>query len=318
MEHSVNQPQTNASSSSIQKSLTYIKSEAVKAAFLAGAPIRHEDGTETTPLMRAASLNDPALTEWLLAHPIAIDCSDSHFASPLHALFGIRRFEMGDNNTLLEKIIALYRARFPFSQEILIVELLAGKMPLLVAAKTDNEKLARTCLAYGLSPNAKDTKSRTALMFAIQNNAYGVINALLEFGVDTQAIDDAARTPLDYARNGFPADLQKTITQSLGFSSNKIPLQYRESTADDEALANNFLIECTQILAKESAPPEFVQTSKKIQPQRKSGSRKKVHLEYTESDNISWEEPLPEVISITGFNRPNLLSPTKKTKVKKR
>ncbi len=298
-------------------SATELSKQIQKSIEIDGTPI---DGAAITdhqffvPLISAAQWLDPALVEWLLERGASRMPDNTFFGSPLHALFNIPH-SLEDQTERLNRIIAFYQTTLPHSQEAIIIEQLSGNNPLFSAARIDNELLARRCLEYGLNPNAKDKQGRTVLMVAIESFAYRVIRVLQEYGVDTSITDKDARTATEYAKRRFDPQLKKQLITFPTFKRTDAPLHHRPATAEAEKYAQ----EQKQISTIEVANnPKLIM---KTRPQRAHTSKKREEQEEDDEEvpmEIEEQESLVEVISITGFNRPNLLPPTKKPKTKKR
>ncbi len=271
------------------------------------------------PLISAAQSLDPALMEWLLERGASRMVSNTFFASPLHALFSIpHSLERQDER--LDKIIAFYKTSLPYTQEAIIIEQLSGNNPLFSAAQKDNELLARRCLEYGLNPNAKDEQGRTVLMVAIERFAYKVIRVLQEYGVDITITDKAARTATDYAKRGFDVQLKKQLSTFPTFKRTDAPLHYKPASVEEEKAVQEVLEFNAQKLQNPPVPPKLTPVQTKTRPQRAKKPKKREEKEEDDEvfRDIEKAAPFIEEVSITGFNRPNLLPPTKKHKTRKK
>lgn len=299
----------------------------IQKAIELGTPI---DGKTLTgdqtfiPLITAAQFLDPALVEWLLTRGASPTVSNTFFESPLHAVFRFSR-NMPNCSERLSAQIAFYQERFPYTQEAIIIAQLQGNIPLLNAAKNNDPLLAQRCLEYGLNPNTQDERGRTALMLAAENKAYAVIRVLLEHGADVTITDKDARTAVDYTKRGINGSLKKQLTIAPAFKHTKTFLQYQRATDKSEEFSLNLSEHREQRDTNPPVPPQMV-AAHKLQvpkPERPKRVPKRIpNIDSEEKPEIYYEnkeEDFPEeLISITGFNRPDLLFQPKKHKSKKK
>jgi ankyrin repeat protein len=78
----------------------------------------------------------------------------------------------------------------------------------------ENEALARTLLRYGADVAAR-YKGRTALHCAAKAGFANVVEALIEYGGDVNALDDRAQTPLDEVEHAAPSIDREPVRRVL-------------------------------------------------------------------------------------------------------
>lgn len=293
-----------------------------------GTPIL--DNVFFAPLIVACLYKDPKLVESLLDKGASRKVFTENYSCPFHAVLHIYKTGEEDQDTF-KKVLKFYLEQLPLSQEAIIISQLIGHKPLITAAQDNNEQLARRCLAYGLNPNAQDNRGRTALMCAVENNAVGIVRALLDHGADITITDASARTAIDYAKRTFDSELKKQLTLAPAFTHTRIPLQYLLSTKEELDFAEEVHQKHLMI---ESAPQQMpTATAQRAGTKPKSSgkkktrksSRRKTVKQYTYEDGLEddndeeykHEEAPQENQSLTGFIRPEFIKSFKKSKSKK-
>lgn len=204
--------------------------------------LRTETGELVSPVLFAATLQDPHLMEKFLALSVSTQAGNAQFASPLHAVFKLTR-DLAHADQCLEDTVQKYRTHYPYSVETILIEQLSDCLPLIKAAANGNTNMVRNCLAYGLNVNGKDGNGRTALMHAARNSHYAVIDHLFKFGADTTIGDNYGRTAADYVTNPLSSDLKRLLSIHFPSKNNAIPVQYRA------------IIDAEQTVLDDSTPP---------------------------------------------------------------
>lgn len=144
-----------------------------------------------TPLFLASRLEDGALVEELLARGARVDERVNNM-TPLCAVAG-----EGGSGPTVERLLAHGAEPNCWWQ---------GYTPLMLEAAADHATTVRALLEHGAALNARDSRGRTALVFAARNGAVHSVAELVGAGADPEARDFSGALPIAYALSYFKAN----------------------------------------------------------------------------------------------------------------
>lgn len=145
-----------------------------------GADVNARNSRGETPLILAAYLGDSAIVKRLLARGAKVSTPDRHGESAPLIAFGT-----GD-----EELIGLFGESGADMKKIVLAAMKDDIGPLDNVINSQNSKMLKTLLKYGVPLNKKSRYGFTPLASAVRTGNYSTVKALLDAGADVNFKDE--------------------------------------------------------------------------------------------------------------------------------